>query len=947
MAELDLGTLRGHVDLDIDAFDRKYGEVDNLLTSLERRDIPELKVDADITGADKRIDEIQQTLRSVDGESSEVVVTGDASKAESQIGSAESALNRIDGETADMTVDADVSPAESAFKDLEREASRSGDSSGRGMMSGVLAGLVSIPIVGAVVGIGQAIGDGLLDGVRDALSVEATRDLFSAQTGLDESTAARFARAAGNAYADAFGESVEANLATASHSLQVGLIDSSTTSREIEALLAQLDVAGTIIEDDAERIATAVGVMLNNGIADNAEQAFDVLVRGQQSGVNASEDLIDTFTEYPALFARLGLDAETSLGLLNQALEGGARNSDLAADALKEFQIRATDASELSAGAFEQLGFNAEEMTAKIARGGPEAREGLNQVLDGLRAMEDPVARNATGVALFGTQWEDLGSALLNMDPSSAVESLGQVEGATSRAMDALGGNAASKIESAQRNIEIAADGIKGALASAFSDEISGAAEWVAANRAPVMEFFLGVANMALDTAQSFVESAATGTEAFGDFVGTTGPSVMGMIGAIIDGLDSIPFVDLGDAKTEFEDLRKGAEDMFAAVDDGTEVTADWMRTELGGSLDDVQTKMNEWAAPEIMAAKVHDAVTRMSGRVEELGEVIDSAEGTVTINGETLTAEEALESLVGRIDEETGEVTINGVTVPAEEALDTLMGAIASSEDNVTISATRVPADEALSALMAAVRDSRDDVTIGGNKMPADEALNILMASVRRSSDNVTIGGNGYPAYSVLGELMGAVRNGRENVTIGGNDYPADQVLNQLLGQVQASGASITVSADTSAAINSINEVINMASAAPGTVIRPGQTGRYAAGGPIIGPGTGTSDDVPIMGSNGEHMWTAAEVNAAGGHGAIFALRNAVLDGGLKAMHLAAGGPVTTSREYAAAPAEAYMGTASAGHVTQVIHNWRIHSQADPIAISHEIARRQRMQSV
>ena len=50
-----------------------------------------------------------------------------------------------------------------------------------------------------------------------------------------------------------------------------------------------------------------------------------------------------------------------------------------------------------------------------------------------------------------------------------------------------------------------------------------------------------------------------------------------------------------------------------------------------------------------------------------------------------------------------------------------------------------------------------------------------------------------------------------------------------------------------------------------------------HATGGRISGPGSGTSDDVLMWGSNGEHMWTAAEVTAAGGHGAIYKMRSAI----------------------------------------------------------------------
>lgn len=51
------------------------------------------------------------------------------------------------------------------------------------------------------------------------------------------------------------------------------------------------------------------------------------------------------------------------------------------------------------------------------------------------------------------------------------------------------------------------------------------------------------------------------------------------------------------------------------------------------------------------------------------------------------------------------------------------------------------------------------------------------------------------------------------------------------------------------------------------------------AAGGPIFGPGGPTDDRIPAMLSNGEHVWTAAEVAAAGGHGVMQAWRALALE--------------------------------------------------------------------
>jgi hypothetical protein len=60
----------------------------------------------------------------------------------------------------------------------------------------------------------------------------------------------------------------------------------------------------------------------------------------------------------------------------------------------------------------------------------------------------------------------------------------------------------------------------------------------------------------------------------------------------------------------------------------------------------------------------------------------------------------------------------------------------------------------------------------------------------------------------------------------------------------------------------------------------------RRARGGPISGPGTSTSDSIPVWLSSGEHVWSAEEVQGAGGHQEMTQMRK-------RARGMAAGGPV------------------------------------------------------
>lgn len=70
------------------------------------------------------------------------------------------------------------------------------------------------------------------------------------------------------------------------------------------------------------------------------------------------------------------------------------------------------------------------------------------------------------------------------------------------------------------------------------------------------------------------------------------------------------------------------------------------------------------------------------------------------------------------------------------------------------------------------------------------------------------------------------------------------------------------------------------------------------ATGGAIAGPGTGTSDSIPALLSNGEHVFTASDVAKAGGQSEVYRLRQAIQAGSLPAFAL--GGAVRARRRFA-----------------------------------------------
>lgn len=670
------GAQKGMRDLASDV-DKTGKKVDGLTKDLKA--VADIKAKPKI---DLAIEDAQRRLTAVTKELGDLRQLKATPEVELQIKDAQKRLRDVRTELKDLQnakatipVKADTGQAEKEIADLGKSGAgkSAGAAVGDDMVSGIVDALGSIPIAGAVIGVGAAIAGGILLGIKQGMQIEADRDLFGARTGLDEATAAKFGRAAGEAYANVFGDSVAANLETARTALEQGLIDPAMAEKDITRVIESLSGISQIMQTDIPETARAAGQMIKTGLADSAERAFDILVAGYQHGAGASQDLMDTLTEYPVLFQRLGLSGEDAMGLLIQGLEGGAFNADKTADALKEFQIRATDASESSAKGFELIGLNAAEMTARIAKGGPEARAGLQEVLDGLNAIEDPVKRNTAGVALFGTQWEDMGDAIRKLDLKTAASEIGDAAGATERALKTMSDNAATQIEGARRNIEEAANGIKGALAAAFADDIEGAAKWVQANRAPLMQFFLDVINGAIDAGKGFADFSASALES---------------IGQLFAGLAKLPLIN--------QDMR----DAFTAASDGANSAAETIRTKIPAALDETQGKINAWAGPELLKARVHDATVAMSSDMDDFSAKVNASGGTVTINGDTLTAEQALAVLTKNIDGSDGTVTINGDRVPANQALNAVLESIRAGRANVTVGANTAAAESAIANL-------------------------------------------------------------------------------------------------------------------------------------------------------------------------------------------------------------------------------------------------------
>lgn len=288
----------------------------------------------------------------------------------------------------------------------------SGLSKAEGSASGFgskLGGLLTAGAMGAIAGLTAAIigiGGAALTGAADASQGAAN---LQAQLGVTAEEAQRLQGVANQVFAQGFtGSMTEASAAIAETRQQLGDL----TDQELLGVTTGAEAIGETFGVEAGDVKNAVrSLMTDMGISH--EQAMDFITTGFQKGLNSSGDFLDSITEYSPQFGQLGADAGEFLSVLETGLQGGALGTDKAADAMKEFGIRLLDGSATTSHALSQLGIDTDALFAGIENGSITGMDAFNLVQTSLAGIQDPLLQNQIGVALFGTQWEDMGAAAM------------------------------------------------------------------------------------------------------------------------------------------------------------------------------------------------------------------------------------------------------------------------------------------------------------------------------------------------------------------------------------------------------------------------------------------------------------------------------------------------------------------------------------------------------
>jgi phage-related minor tail protein len=565
---------------------------------------------------------------------------------------------------------------------IREQAQGAGGDAGGGFLAGFggrIAGLGAKagPIGAALAGaaaVGLVAGKALADAVREGFEMQQERANVQASLGVDAATMRRIGDAAGKAYAANFGESVAGNLKSAEAGFDFNLIDAGSSQAEIQGLIEKASTLNTILGTETPETLRGISGLVQSGLVANIDEAFDVLTTARNRGLNAQGDLLDSLSEYSTGWKNSGLSAKTALALIDQSMQMGVDNTDRGADAIREFGRRVTEEGPAMVTALDNIGLQGEEMYAAFKRGGPDAEKAFDATFDKIRSIKDPVERNTAAMALLGDTAGDFIGAFANWDPSKAVSDFGQVEGATKRASDAIGGTATSAIEQARRQIEQASNDMKLKLADAFAPMATDLGVWVAQNQDKIVAFFATVGTAALDftiagahAASMLLRVWANTTGALGTMIGNVVQGFGNMsekLGGIIkhipgmksigDTMESVGRATktAGEGMTHAGDtataLANGIDGMIPGLERGREGL-----NQMGDKARSAQSGMDALAqsivrVPDAKSIIINDNSPETRARLEALGfKVTTLPNGEVRVEAQTADAETRLQQLL------------------------------------------------------------------------------------------------------------------------------------------------------------------------------------------------------------------------------------------------------------------------------------------------------------
>lgn len=153
--------------------------------------------------------------------------------------------------------------------------------------------------------------------------------------------------------------------------------------------------------DFEENLRGVNGLMTNMGLT--ADEAFDLIAKGSQNGLDKTHELADNIAEYSQIWGQAGFTAQEMFSVLQNGIDSGAYNLDKVNDLVKEISISIID-GKISKN-IESFSEKTQQLFESFENGGATQREVFDSIIDDLSNTTNLAEQLATA----STNWSALG----------------------------------------------------------------------------------------------------------------------------------------------------------------------------------------------------------------------------------------------------------------------------------------------------------------------------------------------------------------------------------------------------------------------------------------------------------------------------------------------------------------------------------------------------------
>lgn len=574
------------------------------------------------------------------------------------------------------------------------------------------------------------------------------------------------------------------------------------------------------------------------------EEAINIIKDGFVAGADVSGNFLDTVKEYPTFFREAGLSASEFVAISTEAVKQGVFG-DKGVDAIKEATIRLREMSTSTSEALAGIGLSGEEIQRAMADGSMTAFDAIQKVSEKLNELPETSSAVGTAVAdIFGGAGEDAGLQY--------IKTLKDISTDLDEVKDKAGEYATLQDDYLNSQVELqrATNALFGAFSTSFDDVMTKAKTFL-------NNVLSGLINGVLD---------------FGARVGATFSAIKVYVSEAMDAFSAMGDLLKAVVTLQFGDVSQAWDKWISEVKNA------------GSKAGEAYTKAYNEAAMKTSEVSSSNAPTKSTKGV--VLPVPKATAGGVSSQNEDKARERALkdyqkyeEELAKIIRDNTG-TRIDQINAQYDAEIKALQDSYDANkqyaEDAIALEQLK---NDAIAALNQKRNEEIDEINRVASEKEAqrlakeyenaqkateaklkmekeaeEEAQRIAEQEHERA---VALREATASMFTSISELIAATSEDEEEATRRGKVLALAEIAFKTgvaIAEGVSSAMAVPFPANLAAIVTTIATVVsNMASA-----ITTVKSAKFADGGLVTGEGTGTSDSIPAMLSNGESVMTA-----------------------------------------------------------------------------------------